>query len=405
MADTILELENVTVRRGMGVVLNDFNLRVKSGECVIFHGENGCGKSTVIETAARLLPMESGNVKHHGKVVTDSEGRRNNPQYPFGLTLQSNGIVPSQTIQQHVNTVCSISGRSCDTKSILESYNISNRRNDRISHLSGGQQRKVAVISGLLPAMLTDEPRLILLDEPDSGLDDDSIQTLVGHIHQLRNLGHALVIATHDARMFECATSLNDLKTSNKSEPNNSEKWELKSNENPQSLIRIKAGWRYNFSTLVSIQRNWLAALLVMGGLLSIIDPLEISDEDVLIMGFTLAPAFTLGLVGDAVFKILNEQRAIDWWRAQNNSIPNSSLESFFSGIILTTISMQIFIQELDYRIVLVGGLVALTTTFCVRFLQMSTIRLARNNAVFIRLLTPILILPWGLVVDYCSKL
>ncbi len=66
---------------------------------------------------------------------------------------------------------------------------------------------------------------------------------------------------------------------------------------------------------------------------------------------------------------------------------------------------MQIFIQSIDYRIILVGGLIALSTSFAVRFLQMSTIRLARSNAVFIRLLTPILILPWGIVVDYCANL
>ena len=55
MAEPILELDNVTVRRGMGVVLAKFSLTVKAGECVLLHGENGAGTSTVIETAARLL--------------------------------------------------------------------------------------------------------------------------------------------------------------------------------------------------------------------------------------------------------------------------------------------------------------------------------------------------------------
>ena len=66
---------------------------------------------------------------------------------------------------------------------------------------------------------------------------------------------------------------------------------------------------------------------------------------------------------------------------------------------------MQIFTQSVDFEIVIVGGLITLSTSFAVRFLQMSTIRLARSNAVFVRLLTPILILPWGIIVDYCAKL
>ena len=175
----------------------------------------------------------------------------------------------------------------------------------------------------------------------------------------------------------------------------------MEAKTNSVALLKTKIGWKYNSSTLTSIQRNWLAALLVMGGLLSIVDPLTLSDETVILMGFTLA----LGLVGDAVFKILNEQRAIDWWRAQYNLVPNSYVESFISGIILTGISSQIFIQSVDYRIIIIGGLIAFATSACVRFLQLSTIRLARTNAVFIRLLTPILILPWGIIVDYCAKL
>ena len=58
MADTLLELDGVSVRRGIDIVLSDFSLSLDEGQCIILHGENGLGKSTVIEVAARLLPME-----------------------------------------------------------------------------------------------------------------------------------------------------------------------------------------------------------------------------------------------------------------------------------------------------------------------------------------------------------
>ena len=405
MAEPVLELDNITVRRGMGVVLRDFSLKVNAGECVVLHGENGIGKSTIIETAARLLPLENGSVKHNGMMICDGEGRRNNPTKPFGLTLQANCLVPSQTVQEQLDNVIALCEKSFDIKPIIESYKIGNRRNDKIAHLSGGQQRKVAVISGLIPGMVSQESRLILLDEPDSGLDDDSVEILVKQIHMLRNLGHGIVIASHNKRLTECATSLHDLSEATNQTPDFKEIWEVDSVDKNHSLLRTKIGWNLNFTTLVSIQRNWLAALLVMGGLLSISDPLTLSDRDVILMGFSLAPAFTMGLVGDPVFKILSEQRAIDWWRAQNNSVPNSYFESLISGLLFTGIAMQIFIQSIDYRIIIIGGLITLTTSYIVRFLQMSTVRLPRNNAVFIRLLTPVLILPWGLVVDYCARL
>lgn len=405
MADTLLELEGVSIRRGMDMVLSDFNLSIDGGQCVVLHGENGSGKSTVIEASARLLPMEKGEVRHHLGMVHDSEGRRKNPKFPFGLTLQSNGLVPSQTIQQHLETVCALSQCEYDLTPILKSYGLSHRRHDKIAHLSGGQQRKVSVMSGLIAGMLSEKPRLILLDEPDSGLDDPSIGTLVGHINQLRSAGHAILIATHDERLFDCATSLHDLEKETVQKPKSCEPWKHFGKQANTSFLSTKMGWKYNASTMVSVQRNWLAALLVVGTLLSLVEPLSITEQDVLVMGFVLAPAFTMGLVGDSVISMLHEQRAIDWWRAQVQSIPNSNIESFLSGCILTTFSIQLFMQTFDWRIILIGGIISFITTFCLRFLQLSTLRLARTNAVFIRLLTPILILPWAMVVEYCVTL
>ena len=405
MADPVLELDNVTVRRGMGVVLENFSLSVSQGECVLLHGDNGIGKSTIIETAARLLPLESGTVRHHGVVVCDGEGRRIKPINYFGLTLQRNCLVPSQTVQQRLDNIAALCNKSLDMTDIIESYKIGNRRNDRIANLSGGQQRKVAVIGGLLPGMISEKTRLILLDEPDSGLDDDSVECLVQHIHMLRNLGHAIVIASHDLRLRECATKLYDFRESKIKEVSNNLVWKVESDNQKNPFLMTKIGWKLNLTTLVSIQTNWLAALLVMGVLLSIADPLTLSDNRLILMGFALAPAFAMGLVGDPVLRILQEQRAVDWWRAQHNVVPNSYIESLFSGVIISILGMQIFLQSVDYRIVIIGGFICLSASFVVRFLQLSTIRLARSNAVFIRLLTPILILPWGIIVDYCAKL
>ncbi len=405
MTDPLLQLKGVTIRRGTEIVLSDFNLSVNGGECVILNGENGVGKSTVIETSARLLPMEKGEVLHHGKLVYDFEGRKKKPSFPFGLTLQSNCLVPSQTINQHLETVCKISQSNFDFLPLLDLYGLSHRKHDKIAYLSGGQQRKVSVIAGMIPAMISKDPRLVILDEPDSGLDDKSIQILIDHIEQLRVAGNAILIATHDSRLFKCATKLNDLKEEIKQKPRDSKPWESHGKPSKNSFLSLKMGWQYNFSTLANIQRNWLAALLLIGGLLSLVEPLSISEHKVLLVGFTLAPALTIGLVGDPVISMLFEQRAIDWWRSQVQIIPNSSIETLLSGCLLTLFSMQIFLENLDWSLIFIGGLIALLTTTFVSFLQLSTIRLARSNAVFVRLLTPILILPWALIVDYSATL
>ena len=88
MAEALLEIEGVEVRRGMGIVLSNFSLDLHSGDILILQGINGSGKSTVIETASRLLPLEHGAVKHHGKMTIDSDGRRVHPRHPFGAAAQ-----------------------------------------------------------------------------------------------------------------------------------------------------------------------------------------------------------------------------------------------------------------------------------------------------------------------------
>ena len=404
MTGPLLELDSVTVRRGMGIVLQDFNLQINRGECILLRGENGLGKSTIIEAAARLIPLEKGRIMHHNTLVCDHEGRRIKPKKPFGLTLQSNGVTPSETVNERLKSVCSLSSKAMETKTLLANYGLVNRSEDKIAFLSGGQQRKVAVLCGLMPAMLSREPRLILLDEPDAGLDENTIQQLISDINKLRSLGHGFLIASHNKEMMKCATAIHDLTALKQIDHQQHDAWEVTSTDIETPLFATRTGWRLNFSTLVSVQRNWLAALLVLGTLLTIADPLTIDDR-VILMGFTLAPAFTLGLVGDPVLRILGEQRALDWWRAQTNYLPNSIIDSITSGLILTMLSSQIFLQDLDYRILIIGSLITVGTTQCVRFLQLSTIRLARSNAVFVRLLTPILILPWGYIVDYCAKL
>ena len=75
MAEVLLSIKEVEVRRGMGIVLSAYDLDVLAGDILVISGENGSGKSTVIETAARLLPLEKGHVSHHGHLTHHADGR------------------------------------------------------------------------------------------------------------------------------------------------------------------------------------------------------------------------------------------------------------------------------------------------------------------------------------------
>ncbi len=403
MPASLLSLADIEVRRGMGVVLSGFNLEVASKDVVVLHGKNGAGKSTVIESCARLLPLEKGSIHHHGSLVVDSEGRRSLAKKPFGLTLQSNGLLGDETVENHLSTVCSLSGMKTDLLPLLEAYGLAHRRYDRIGQLSGGQARKVAVLAGLLPAMLSPEPRLVLLDEPATGLDGSALASLSSDIGQLREAGHAFVIASHHPEMMKCATRLHNLESETHQEQSKVQAWQAIGVEENISLLTTRTGHRYLRSTRAGLARNGLTALLVLGSLLAFIDPGTL--ERPLLVGFVLAAPFAAGLAGDPVVYLMREQRAGDWWRAHVNRLPTADFLPPILGFVITGLGTILFLDALSWKLSLVGAGVLWVTLLCVRFIELSTLRLARPNAVFIRLLLPILILPWALVVEYAATL
>ncbi|MCS5531690.1 MAG: ATP-binding cassette domain-containing protein [Candidatus Poseidoniales archaeon] len=148
----LLQVEALTVRRGTRTVLEDFNMKIDSGNCIILTGENGSGKSTLVEAIAGILPIQSGKV-----TLTR----------PFGLTLQSGGFNGDELVSERVNHAAAATGVRGNTN-LLKHWNLNHRSHDRIGHLSGGMSRRLAVLQGLMPGY-GEEPRLCLLGEPSEG--------------------------------------------------------------------------------------------------------------------------------------------------------------------------------------------------------------------------------------------
>jgi hypothetical protein len=169
-------------------------------------------------------------------------------------------------------------------------------------------------------------------------------------------------------------------------------------------MISTKVGIRYLRSTQAAVARNGLTALLVLGTLMGFVDISSI-DSRTLLVGFVLSAPFAAGLAGDPVLHIMREGRAVDWWRAHVNRLPSAEIHALVLGTIFTTIGCVVFLEGIDWRMVIIGTFMLWITMNCVRFLELSTLRLVRPNAVFLRLLLPILILPWALITDYAATL
>ena len=404
MAEVLLSIKEVEVRRGMGIVLSEYDLEVYEGDILVITGENGSGKSTVIETAARLLPLEKGHVSHHGQLTHHADGRRLDPVKPFGLTLQSNGVIGSETVVNHLQTVAMLSGVQLDHDALLESYNMDHRKADVIGHLSGGQARKVAVLTGLIPAMVSESPTLVLLDEPGAGLDDSAIDSLIDQIASLAAAGHGFLIASHNPKIQSIATKLHDLSTTVQGAHNEAKPWTpIGIKAEPRNTL-FRTGHRYASSTHSGLARNGVVSIMVLGCLLALGEPANLPDG-LWATGAILAPAFASGLVGDPTTYLLRENRAADWWRAQAQRTPAATGLGLIVGTTVTVAASYVMLGLVDLNLVLIGALMCEFAMKGVRFLNASTQRLSRPNAVFIRLLLPAFILPWALIVSWAAEL
>ena len=108
----LLRAENLSVKRGSQKIINDINLDLKQGEIIVLSGENGCGKSTLIESFANLIVPEKGGI-----IQTNSR---------FGLTLQQNGINGDELVNERIT--CSMmvaNGNPDDMDRILEHWSMS----------------------------------------------------------------------------------------------------------------------------------------------------------------------------------------------------------------------------------------------------------------------------------------
>ena len=405
MSEALLSLNGVSVRRGTSLVLSDVSLDVTSGQLVLLNDKNGAGKSTIIEVAAGLLPLEQGQVLHKGDVLIDASGSSKRPKFAFGLTLQSDGCVGSLRVEEHLLNALDLAGGRIDVDPWLERYNLAHRKHDLIAHLSGGQRRKVAMLAGMLPGFVGQAPRVLLLDEPAAGLDAASRTLLVEDLHELRNRGNAILLASHHIDFTGCATHLlsgNTMQANEAFEESKGVKDDMNASLHKNNPA-FRTGFLLNQRTLSTVASNGIAGFLTLGILLALVDASAVDSSLMQASGLFLSAAFAAGLVGDNMVSMLHEHRALDWWKAHRQGIPNSYIHGIFLGSGLTALTQLGFNADVSLPLVVIGGLLTTSTMLMVRWMDLTTSRLARPRAAFTRILTPILILPFALLVQWIT--
>jgi len=190
----IVQTINLTKRYGKLVALNNLNLQIEDGECFGYIGPNGAGKTTTITILATLLQPTWGEARICGHVI-GYESRKIRPL--IGYVPDFFGAYEDMVVKEYLEFFASaynITGqqRTRVVGDVLELTDLAGKRGALVDSLSRGMQQRLSVARVLLH-----DPKVLLLDEPASGLDPRARIEIRELLKELRNMGKTIIISSH----------------------------------------------------------------------------------------------------------------------------------------------------------------------------------------------------------------
>jgi ABC-2 type transport system ATP-binding protein len=187
--DPVIRVRGLTKRYGTVEAVAGIDFDVAKGEIFGLLGPNGAGKTTTVEILEGLRKPDGGEVSVLGVDVTRSADQLK-PR--IGVSLQTAALYPKLTVTELIDLFRSFYPRSRSTEELIDALELGERRAARSEVLSGGQRQRLAVALSLV-----NDPELVFLDEPTTGLDPAARRSLWDIVRGFRAQGRSVLLTTH----------------------------------------------------------------------------------------------------------------------------------------------------------------------------------------------------------------
>ncbi len=189
-SNTILSFNNISKKFGNLIALDKISFEVPENSIYGILGANGSGKSTLMRILAGLIKSWDGQIEYKNKSITNSS---NTIISKFGFLIESPTFYEFLSAQHNLEIFSRISNVNSDRiTNVLDIVNLSNRSKDKVKTYSYGMKQRL----GLAQALLHD-PKVLVLDEPNNGLDPKGIKDMSRLIRKLQDKGKTIFISTH----------------------------------------------------------------------------------------------------------------------------------------------------------------------------------------------------------------
>jgi ABC-2 type transport system ATP-binding protein len=185
----VLQVDGLVKRYGDTTAVDGISFAVHAREIFGILGPNGAGKTTTLECIETLRPVDGGTIVLNGlNVRTQAQDVKR----IIGVQLQSSSFFDKLSLGELLVLFGAMYGRNVDPLALLDEVELRDRARSQVAQLSGGQKQRFSIA-----AALVNDPVVIFLDEPTTGLDPQARRHLWGVIKRIRSEGKTIVITTH----------------------------------------------------------------------------------------------------------------------------------------------------------------------------------------------------------------
>jgi ABC-2 type transport system ATP-binding protein len=189
MERTIISVQNLVKNYGNFEAVKGISFDVQEGEIFGLLGPNGAGKSTTLEIIETLREKTSGKVIVDG---LDIDKDANEIKKIIGVQLQTSGFYPVLNLLELIDLFAGLYNRKANAMELLDRVNLRDKARSKVKELSGGQKQRFSIATTMI-----NDPRIIFLDEPTTGLDPQARRNLWELIRDIRKKGTTVILTTH----------------------------------------------------------------------------------------------------------------------------------------------------------------------------------------------------------------